>query len=191
MSLILVMGGARSGKSSYAEALAAKMSEHVAYIATAQAFDEEMENRILMHKNRRPGHWSTYESPDQISDLMLTIKEQHKVFLIDCLTLLISNILLNGLNIDNITPEIYQQKEAEVFRDLTKLVSLTRTGSFRLIIVTNELGLGIVPATPLSRAYRDLVGRANQYLAQEADQVIFTVAGMPLQIKPTLEMLEE
>ncbi|MFZ5943616.1 MAG: bifunctional adenosylcobinamide kinase/adenosylcobinamide-phosphate guanylyltransferase [Bacillota bacterium] len=189
MPISLIIGGARSGKSSYGEKLAASISENVGYVATAQAFDEEMQARIAAHRKNRPQNWVTYEEPISISDILASNQHKHDVFLIDCLTLLITNILLKGLNIDNLSTSNQQEKEKEVLVELGKVVSFSKVFPPEIIIVTNEIGLGIVPANNLSRVYRDIAGRANQFMAENARRVIFTCAGIPLQIKPTLERL--
>jgi len=189
MSIVLVIGGARSGKSSYGEKLAASISDNVAYIATAQSLDEEMQSRISLHRSRRPKDWTTYEVPLNISEVVPQIKDKHDVFLLDCLTLLISNTLLKDLNVDNITPEIQKMKEDLVTREIKKLTYCFKNCSKDLIVITNEVGLGLVPSNALSRLYRDIAGRANQLLAEEADTVIITWAGIPLQIKPDLVRL--
>ncbi|KJS87892.1 MAG: hypothetical protein JM58_02705 [Peptococcaceae bacterium BICA1-8] len=189
MAIALVIGGARSGKSSYGEKLAASISENVAYIATAQSLDEEMQARISLHRSRRPDEWTTYEVPLNISKVVQDIKDKHDVFLLDCLTLLISNILLKDLNIDNITTEIQTMKEDLITREIKKLIYCFKNYNKHLIVITNEVGLGLVPSNALSRLYRDIAGRTNQLLAEEADSVILTLAGIPLQIKPNLVRL--
>ncbi|MGI6227524.1 MAG: bifunctional adenosylcobinamide kinase/adenosylcobinamide-phosphate guanylyltransferase [Peptococcales bacterium] len=186
MSVSLIIGGARSGKSTYGEALAASFSNNVAYIATAEAFDTEMEHRIEMHQAQRPGSWTTYEVPINLYSVISSLSEKHDVFLLDCLTLYISNILLKDLNSDNITWEIQSAKETIITNEIINLTDWVKNNNKHLIVVTNEVGLGIVPANNLSRVYRDIVGRANQLFAKEADQVFLTWAGIPLQIKPNL-----
>ncbi|KJS23412.1 MAG: hypothetical protein VR72_00895 [Clostridiaceae bacterium BRH_c20a] len=189
MPITLVIGGARSGKSSYGEKLAAGISENVAYIATAQSLDEEMQARISLHRSRRPQEWTTYEVPLNISKVVQEIKDKHDVFLLDCLTLLITNILLKDLNIDNITTEIQIMKEDLITREIEKLICYFKNCNKHLIVITNEVGLGLVPSNALSRIYRDIAGRINQLLAEDADTVILTWAGIPLQIKPDLVRL--
>ncbi|NLW23850.1 MAG: bifunctional adenosylcobinamide kinase/adenosylcobinamide-phosphate guanylyltransferase [Clostridia bacterium] len=189
MPITLILGGARSGKSTFAEKLAGKLSDNVAYIATGQAFDEEMAHRIALHKQSRPAHWSTYEEPLNIAALIQKIINRHDVLLLDCLTLLISNILLKDQNINNLTSEILNEKEKQIINQFEKIISEIKNEKVNLIIVSNEIGLGLVPGDPLSRGYRDIVGRTNQFLAKHADQVITVWAGIPLQIKPDLERI--
>jgi len=189
MSIILVIGGARSGKSSFAEKMANELSNNVAYIATAQALDEEMEDRIVIHKSNRPQEWTTYEEPLNVSKTVEKINKKHDVILLDCLTLLISNHLLKGLDFKEISLDIINYKEKIIIEELSQLLKSVRLSQAHLIIVTNEIGFGLVPPDPVSRAYRDIVGRANQFIAKKADQVISVCAGIPLQLKPNLERL--
>lgn len=169
--LILVTGGTRSGKSSFAQGLAAGTSGRKAFVATAEPLDQEMKDRIARHKNDRPPGWDTLEEPVHLEQAVKKCMS-YDVVLIDCLTLWISNLMVK-----NTVPEktILQQIDAL----LTACKALPST----VIMVTNELGMGIVPANRLSRHYRDLVGTANQQIAGEADEVYFLVSGMPLKLK--------
>jgi len=186
MSITLVLGGTRSGKSSFAEKMAGQLAENIGYIATGQALDAEMEERIALHKSNRPINWETYEEPLDVANILEKNKNRHKVFLLDCLTLLISNILLKDQNIDEINSQVLNVKEKVIVEKIKKIISITKKENLNLIIVSNEVGLGLVPSSSLSRGYRDIVGRANQLLATEADQVILVWAGIPLQLKPEL-----
>lgn len=174
--IILVLGGARSGKSSFAVNLAKKTAKSALYIATAQAKDKEMAKRIKLHKKNRPSYWKTIEEPLNLLPLLANAPEE-KTVLIDCLTLYLSN-LLNGRQKD------LKKAEEKVTGHIAALIkSIKKQKNRTFIIVSNEVGLGIVPANPLARYFRDIAGRANQILAQNSDQVYFLAAGMPLKIK--------
>lgn len=175
--LTLILGGARSGKSTYAEQLAAKQSGHVTYVATAQAWDDEMAARIAQHRAERPASWSTLEAP---RDLGATIAAAPTgdVVLIDCLTLLASNVILALPE-----PVDVAGAEAALNAEMNALLGAYAASAAAWIIVSNEVGLGIVPAYALGRVYRDALGRANQRLAAAADEVILMVAGLPMRVK--------
>jgi adenosylcobinamide kinase/adenosylcobinamide-phosphate guanylyltransferase len=174
-SLTLLLGGARGGKSAFAQHLAAQMSERVTFIATAEAGDEEMRARIAQHRASRPSHWRTVEIPSSVAPAIRAAGPS-EVVLLDCLALLVSNLLLG-------VGEDYAAAEQSVDRELRDLLAAYQEGAASLIIVTNEVGLGIVPAYPLGRIYRDLLGRANAQLARAADRVYLMVAGLALEIK--------
>ncbi len=175
--LTLILGGARSGKSDYAEQLAGEAGERVLYIATAEIGDEEMAQRIAAHRLARPATWQTLEAPRYIGATLAEIEATPEVLLLDCLTLLVSNILLA------LESEPQPVIETAVQAELEALLSAQARLSVPLIIVSNEVGLGLVPPYPLGRVYRDALGRANQYLAAQANRVIFMVAGIPMTIK--------
>lgn len=179
--LTLILGGARSGKSSYAEKLAADGGAQVLYVATAEASDEEMAARIARHQSERPAAWQTLEAPLQVGQQIEQVlaKSPADVVLIDCLTLLSSNILLS-LGEEPPAAAI----EAAVNEEIDALLAARQLApQSEWIIVSNEVGLGLVPVYPLGRLYRDALGRANQRLAAVADRVLFMVAGLPLVVK--------
>ena len=180
-ALIFILGGARSGKSSYAEQLAAQRGTHVTYVATAQAWDEEMAVRIANHKAQRPAHWRTVEAPQQVGPALAAAEAaggECEVVLVDCLTLLASNVILA-------LPEPVEVSAAEdaLRTEVDALLAAYTESRATWIIVSNEVGLGIVPSYPLGRVYRDALGRANQQLAAAADEVLFMVAGLPMRVK--------
>ena len=176
--MILVLGGARSGKSSYAQELAAKAKGRVIYIATAQAGDDEMRERIAVHQAERPASWQTVEAPRQVGRSVLSSLANVDVVLLDCITLLTSNVLLS-------LPESASLDEVqrEMDREIDELLAAFEQGDADWIVVTNEVGLGLVPAYALGRTYRDVLGRVNQRLAQVANEVLFMVAGIPMKVK--------
>ena len=176
--MILVLGGARSGKSSYAQELATKAGGQVIYAATAQAGDDEMRMRIAAHQAERPASWQTVEAPRQVGMALLSYMTNADVVLLDCITLLTSNVLL-GLPESATVDEVQQ----EMNREVDGLLTAFENGEADWIVVSNEVGLGLVPAYALGRTYRDVLGRVNQRLAQVADEVLFMVAGIPMKVK--------
>lgn len=178
--ITLILGGARSGKSTYAEKLAAQHNGSVLYVATAQAWDDDMANRIAVHRAQRPSHWLTLEAPLDVGRAILE-SPAADVILIDCLTLLASNVIAPLDTSEQAVADQALEAEIDALCEAFTTVATTRTTHW--IIVSNEVGLGIVPAYPLGRIYRDALGRANQRLAAMADQVFFMVAGLPLTVK--------
>jgi adenosylcobinamide kinase / adenosylcobinamide-phosphate guanylyltransferase len=180
--LTLVLGGARSGKSTYAEALAARSGRAVLYVATAEAWDEEMRLRIAAHKAQRPSHWQTVEAPRHPGQAVQAALDGRGlspgVVLVDCLTLLANNVLIT-------LPEDAGEAgaTAALMQEVDELLAAWQTTEAEWIIVSNEVGLGIVPAYPLGRLYRDALGRANQHVAALADTVVLMVAGIPMRVK--------
>ncbi|KHN67553.1 bifunctional adenosylcobinamide kinase/adenosylcobinamide-phosphate guanylyltransferase [Acinetobacter calcoaceticus] len=168
--LQLILGGARSGKSRLAEQTTISMQLAVTYVATAQALDPEMQNRIAHHQNQRPAHWSLVEEPLFLAKTLQKIDRPNQIILVDCLTLWLTNLLL--LEDQNV-----QEFECEQLIDvLPKLQS-------EIILVSNETGLGVVPLGEISRRFVDEAGRLHQALGQIADKVMFCVAGFPMILK--------
>jgi adenosylcobinamide kinase / adenosylcobinamide-phosphate guanylyltransferase len=165
--IILITGGARSGKSQYAERRADEMGGRQLYVATAEAKDEEMAKRIAAHRQRRDKHWHTIEEPLELTEVLLKQRGKTDCALVDCLTLWISNLLIRY------DDKYAAQKVEELMKKLAEL-------DFHLIFVTNEVGCGIVPDNPLVRKFRDLAGWTNQCIAQAANEVILMVAGIPI-----------
>lgn len=166
--LTLVLGGARSGKSLYAEQLAQKSSLSPVYLATAEACDSEMQERIDTHKQRRRGNWVTLEEPIEIVDALKRASTADNIVLLDCITLWLSNLFTS---------------EHDANGQIVGLLSALQSLPGPVIIVSNEVGLGIVPENALARAFRDVHGALNQKIAAQADLVIFMAAGLPLIIK--------
>ncbi len=169
-SVTLVLGGARSGKSHYAEALALSRPPPRLYLATAEARDDEMARRIHQHRLRRANHWTTVEEPLLLPDAVRRYAgAPEATLLVDCLTLWLSNLMEADRCIETAAAD---------------LVSACDTVRGHLILVTSEVGLGIVPDNALARTFRDHAGRLNQVVAARADRVVFVVAGLPLPLKP-------
>jgi adenosylcobinamide kinase/adenosylcobinamide-phosphate guanylyltransferase len=180
--LILLLGGARSGKSALAERLAARLAGagDVLYVATAQAGDDEMRARIAEHRRRRPASWRTLEAP---LDLAASIRQHAagaSVVLVDCLTVWTSNLMLREAG-DSET--LAPAQESAILTHLADLLAACRSTSATCLLISNEVGLGLVPPYPLGRAYRDLLGRVNQRAAADADEVYLLVAGIPVDLK--------
>lgn len=171
--LVLILGGARSGKSSFAQRLAGMVDGKVIFLATAQAGDDEMVKRIAMHKASRPSSWRTIEEPLELDCVLQREATSADVILVDCLTLWLSNILIRD----------GESAEAEVLRQADNILDNYQRGNTSYIMVSGEVGLGLVPPYPLGRDFRDIMGRMNQKLAQSADKVFILLAGIPLEIK--------
>ncbi len=169
--LFLVTGGVRSGKSAYAQRIAESSGAKVFYIATAEALDGEMRKRIRVHRRSRAKTWVTIEEPVNLPRSINALPSGKKAVILDCLTLFISNLIHAGYS------------DARIFADVKKIMEALRKKSELSIVVTNEVGSGIVPENRLSRRFRDLQGRANQIIAKEADRVCLLVSGIPVQIK--------
>lgn len=169
---VLVLGGAKSGKSSYAQALAEGWGGRLVYVATAQAHDEEMTQRIARHQADRGGAWSTLEEPLELEAALKQADAPGTVFLVDCLTLWLSNLVL-GAELDD--GQVSERGEA--------LAALLPSLQARIILVANEVGLGIVPENALARRWRDLAGSLSQRLARSCDAVLLITAGLPLALK--------
>jgi adenosylcobinamide kinase/adenosylcobinamide-phosphate guanylyltransferase len=167
-SIILVLGGARSGKSRYAERLVESAAACGTYCATAEAGDAEMAERIAAHRARRGPFWHTVESPLALAPVIAKEATRERPLLIDCLTLWLSNLLLSGRE-----PEAESAVLRRALQDTAGPV----------VLVSNEVGMGLVPETPLGRRFRDTAGRLNQDVAALADRVVFVAAGLPLVLK--------
>jgi adenosylcobinamide kinase/adenosylcobinamide-phosphate guanylyltransferase len=184
--LILLLGGARSGKSAYGETLATQLAGEapVLYIATASASDDEMRQRIARHQASRPPHWLTVEEPHNPASALHA--NAAPVALLDCVTLLVANHLLANAG-DHSDPDetVFASEAAEesVDRAIGDLLDAWRAHSSTLILISNEVGMGIVPPYPLGRVYRDCLGRVNTRLAAEADTVLLMIAGLPIEMK--------
>jgi len=173
--IVLITGGARSGKSTYAQQLASMEDSHVLYCATAEALDDEMQARIEAHRRSRPSGWDTLEATCNIAQELNKLCPQYDVVLIDCITMLVSNCMGDGL--------LPEQSEERALTEIASLIQLMVGKDCNYILVTNEVGYGVVPGNPLARLYRDVLGKANQQLAACADEVYLMTAGLSLKIK--------
>ena len=182
--LTLVIGGARSGKSTFAERLVAAGPEPVVYLATAPADDDEMRERVDSHRRRRPPEWRTLEVPVGLGAALATLTPSPGSVLLEDVGLLVSNLLFRVSGGHEPIAETAERLDAAVAEELVRLERAHRTGGWHLVAVTNEVGQGLVPTTAVGRLFRDAVGRANQALAARADAVYLLVAGLPLTLKP-------
>jgi adenosylcobinamide kinase/adenosylcobinamide-phosphate guanylyltransferase len=173
--IVLILGGARSGKSSYAQQVAADRGGRVIFCATAQPLDGEMQERILAHRQSRPPGWDTLEIKDGLAAALEGKTDRYDIVIVDCITLLTANCM--GEAID------YRAAEKVIDDEVGGLIDLMRRSGCSFILVSNEVGGGIVPDNRLARVYRDALGRANQRLARAADEVILMTAGLPLRLK--------
>lgn len=169
--IIFITGGVRSGKSKYAIKLAKNTTGKVVFLATGTAKDGEMKKRIKGHRESRPGEWRTMEEAKDIASILLNIRPPCKIVIIDCLTFFISNLLLDGVD------------EKTILERIKKIVEIILEVNYTTIVVSNEVGGGIVPDNELGRRFRDVVGLANQIMASSAQEVYLVVSGMPIKIK--------
>ncbi|WP_454123310.1 bifunctional adenosylcobinamide kinase/adenosylcobinamide-phosphate guanylyltransferase [Kosakonia sp. Marseille-Q7440] len=180
--LTLVTGGARSGKSRHAESLASP-APRVLYIATAQIFDEEMAARIAHHRQSRPAHWRTEERWQQLSNIITAQNDPDEAIVLECITTLVTNLLFAFGGSDDAEKWDYAALEAQVQQEIDALIAACHDCPSPVVIVTNEVGMGIVPENRLARHFRDIAGRVNQRLAQAADGVWLVVSGIGVKIK--------
>ena len=168
---LLVTGGARSGKSRFAENRTLRMGAPLVYIATAQAFDDEMAKRIQTHQDRRGPEWQTYSEPLELAEAIRQTDGQGPC-LVDCLTIWLSNLMF---------------AERDIEQASSAVIKAIRERKDPIVIVTNEVGSGIVPENALARRFRDEAGRLNQTIAEAVDEVYVCISGMPLQLKPSFK----
>ena len=168
----MVLGGARSGKSRYAQRLAERSAGERVYVATAAAGDDEMRKRIALHQAERGAGWRTLETPTQICEAVAAHAAPHRAVLVDCVTLWLANLMFAG---------------ADVGGAIDQLAQAAAAARGPLIFVSNEVGMGLVPETALGRDFRDWQGKANQRLAEVCGLVVFVAAGLPIRLKPSAE----
>lgn len=186
--IFLVLGGARSGKSEFAE----KLMYHSAgkrkgYIATSQILDDEMRYRVILHRQRRPADWKTFEVMHGAGEAMEGVLSEADAILFDCITMYVNNILMDhmkGITVETLGVSDLTTLQTSLEKDLDLMFDhISRASGKEIIFVSDELGMGIVPANAMSRVYRDLVGLANQYVAKRADKVYLSIAGITMELK--------
>lgn len=182
-NIIMILGGARSGKSSFAQSLAQKMGEKVVYLATAVVQDEEMAQRVHRHRQERPEHWITIEEGLDLSRAIRTVPPDTEVILLDCLTFWLTNLLWQEEIEDYNDINQLKRKEQEVLAATDDFLQTVSDTAIPLIVVSNEVGCSLVPEYPLGRFFRDLSGWANQKVAKKATSLYLMVAGCPLLVK--------
>lgn len=173
---IFITGGARSGKSGFAEQRARQFGTPLGYLATAQTLDDEMDERVRLHRERRGSEWMTVEEPIHLTQALANCDGQYQAILVDCVTLWLSNLLFKYEGAAENIEECIQE-------DLQRLKSTLQGMVTPVILVSNEVGMGIVPDNALARMFRDIAGAANQMLAATADEVHVVISGIPLKLK--------
>lgn len=173
--LVFITGGSRSGKSSLAVKLAKSMRKETLFIATCIPEDKEMEIRVALHRKKRPSSWRTIEKRGVLSPVLRKEVKSDGVILLDCLTLFVSSLLME------------EEKEKGIKDEINKIIGIIKKGKATVIIVSNEVGSGLVPENKLGRVFRDITGSCNQIVARGADEVIYMVSGIPLKIKGIIQ----
>src|SRR6056297_1161792 len=189
--IILVTGGARSGKSRFAEKLCKSKGDKILYIATSIPFDEEMEDRIKKHKKDRPDNWLLVEKYKNFKELELSKKfKSANIILLDCITVMISNIYVEEQLDDKTEIKKYEEIERKILEDINDLTRLVHKQNKEIVLVSNEIGMGIVPINRFTRMYRDTAGRVNQFVSHKADKVYLTISGIGIDIKKLEEKFD-
>lgn len=183
--IIYITGGARSGKSSFAEKKVYESEKEKIYIATAISFDEEMKERVRLHKIQRGEDWITIEGYKNISNILSEYKNLNKIILLDCLTNMVTNNMIMDRDVDwdKITQESLRDIESEIKNEVQDLIDFIKDSSLDMIVVSNEVGMGLVPPYALGRYFRDIGGRMNQLVAKESDEAYLVVSGLELKLK--------
>ena len=189
--MIMVTGGARSGKSSYAEAIAKSIGKNIIYIATAKRTDDEMILRIKKHIEQRPANWLTIEAYRGFDTILPKYTNGFDAALLDCMTIMTTNLMLDCPEVydcnltqwDDLTMEQVQEVESNIHKEVQALINFAKSSEVHFVFVTNEVGLGLVPEYKMGRDFRDIAGRVNQTLANACDEVYFCVSGIPMKIK--------
>jgi adenosylcobinamide kinase / adenosylcobinamide-phosphate guanylyltransferase len=182
--IIFITGGARSGKSRFAEALCAGNND-VLYVATGIGFDDEMRDRIARHRAQRNPAWETVECYRNFQEELGGRLSRRGAIILDCITLMINNIMVvdSDVDWDSAPADIVDTIEREIVKEVSDFIAIAHAFQGTIVIVSNEIGLGLVPPTPLGRHYRDIAGKVNQLLASEAAEVFLMVSGLPVKIK--------
>jgi adenosylcobinamide kinase/adenosylcobinamide-phosphate guanylyltransferase len=185
--ITLVIGGARSGKSAWADQHAKKSGRQVLYVATATAGDDEMAARIAAHQSQRPASWHTVEEPGNLLRAIQANATPGDTVVVDCLTMWVSNVVMKAIgptrDVDTMPPTVWTTIEASVVNEAQALLTDARDRDLTLILVSNEVGMGVVPATSVGRHYRDILGRVNQVVGSASDALILMVAGLAVDLR--------
>ncbi len=183
--IIYVTGGARSGKSSFAEKKVFQLNKERIYVATAISFDDEMRERVRLHKIQRGDSWTTIEGYRDVDKLLECYKELNGVVLLDCLTNLVTNnmIMEKELDWDNVSQDTLKEIEEDVKNQVQNIIKFIKNSSLDMVIVSNEVGMGLVPPYALGRYFRDIGGRMNQLVGKECDEAYLIVSGLELKLK--------
>src|SRR5665647_1001492 len=176
-NIVLITGGARSGKSTYAEKLATETKGRVLYIATSIPFDDEMKDRVKKHKERRPTTWNTFEGYKNLKQVFYNSEMHFDTILLDCITIMVTNLMFEraGENFDDLNNQDIDKMENEIVQEVVDFLDEAEKRLKTIILVTNEIGSGIVPEYKMARVFRDIAGRVNQYIAGRAQEVYMVV----------------
>lgn len=178
--LIFITGGVRSGKSSFAEEVTSGLGSDITYIATAQAFDNEMKHRIHLHRERRPNFWKTVEEPLDVTGVIRKIGSQTEVIMLDCLTMMVSNLMFR---LPDAEADLSVENQEKIIDEIRSVAAAAKEADAHVVIVSNEVGLTLVSDNKLGRIYQEIVGRANQVVAAQADEAYLVVSGLPVTLK--------
>lgn len=179
--LIFVTGGIRSGKSVFAEKITSEMGGRIAYIATAMAFDEEMDHRITIHRQRRPDTWTTFEEPHDVAKIIAEQGSRYDVLMLDCVTIMVSNLMYAEEK--STGQEFKKESQIAVIEKVRSVAEAAKRAAAHVVIVSNEVGMTLVSDNFLGRQYQELVGKANQIIAELSDDAYLVVAGYPINLK--------
>ncbi len=181
--IIYITGGAKSGKSKFAEKMVEEIGEKINYIATLTCFDDEMKEKVKIHKDRRNEKYKTIEAYKNFDIIFENIDEKETI-LLDCLTNMVSNLIFEeNIDFDKDLKINKEKLDIKIKKEVENLIKILKKHKGISVIVSNELGMGIVPVYPLGRYFRDIAGEINQYVAEKSDEVYLTVSGIPMKIK--------
>lgn len=181
--IIYITGGAKSGKSKFAEKMVEEIGEKINYIATLTCFDDEMKEKVKIHKDRRNEKYKTIEAYKNFDIIFENIDEKETI-LLDCLTNMVSNLIFEeNIDFDKDLKINKEKLDIKIKKEVENLIKVLKKHKGISVIVSNELGMGIVPVYPLGRYFRDIAGEINQYVAEKSDEVYLTVSGIPMKIK--------
>jgi adenosylcobinamide kinase/adenosylcobinamide-phosphate guanylyltransferase len=183
--IIYVTGGARSGKSTFAEKIVSQLNKQKIYVATAISFDDEMKERVRLHKIQRGEDWITIEEYKNIHRFLEQYKEKNGVVLLDCLTNLVTNNMIMDRNLDwdSISQEVLNEIESDILNQIKMLINFIKGSSLDMVVVSNEVGMGLVPPYALGRYFRDISGRMNQLIGKECQEAYLIASGLELKLK--------
>lgn len=183
-NIVFVTGGAKSGKSAFAESLCIERNDKTGYIATSIPFDDEMKEKVRLHKERRPSNWTTYEIYEDVFKIIENVSKECDTVMLDCITLMVNNLMFKyDMNPQDLSNEELEKMDEYIFNQFEKLIEEIRSTNLYFVFVTNEIGMGVVPANKLSRIYANTAGKINQYVASHSDDVYLVISGIPVKIK--------